>query len=555
MVTVRFIEAEETVRVPAGTTLLEAAREAGVLLESPCDGALTCGKCRVRVGPEEVERLRCDGVHHLPEGERSLGWVLACGAFLEGDVTVSIPHRSEGELRIVQEGFAAETNLDPAVVKTYDPDTRTTAVRIGGREAGKEEGDTRERLFGAVVDIGTTTLVAALVDLRQGTELGAASALNPQALHAQDVLGRIRIGSEPEGLGRMQALVAGEIARLLTGLAREHRVAPEEIYEVVYSGNTAMLHLAAGLDPASLGRHPYRSALAAGHHRPAAECRLTVSPLARVYFPPAVSAFVGADITAGLLAAGLDGSGPTTLFVDIGTNGEMVLSHEGRLFAASTAAGPAFEGMNVTCGMRAGRGAVERCTIGEDGSLSFKTIGRAPAVGLCGSGLIDLVGELVRHGIIGPRGNLARTLPEKLAPLRPHLIERNGKPAFVLTDRVFLTGSDIRQVQLAKAAIRAGIELLLRHAGIAAARLERVLIAGSFGAHLHPESLLGLGMLPPECSGRIVFLGNTAKSGGKVLLLDSSTRGELDARAARTEAVDLASYPDFERVFVRNVGF
>lgn len=555
MIRLSFEEANVAVLVPKGTSVLEAARKAGVLIESPCNGALICGKCRVRIAPEDLPKLRCDGVHRLSQGLRQAGWVLACGAYALGDVRVSVPGRAEGKMRIGRQGQTFDGELGPAVHKVYDPLDNQTRVCIGDREIGREPGDTRQRLYGAAVDIGTTTLVASLLDLYTGAEIGTAAALNPQSLHAQDVLGRIRLGSEPAGLELMHSLIAGSVTELLSGLCLANQVGMRDIYEVVYCGNTAMLHLAAGLDPAPLGRFPYRSAIAQGHHRAARECRLPVSPFGQIYFPPIISAFVGADITAGLLAAKLDEAGPPTLFVDIGTNGEMVLACGDRLYAASTAAGPAFEGMNITSGMRATRGAVDRCHIAQDGTLRFSTIDEAPAEGICGSGLIDLTAELVRVGLIGPRGNLQRTLPDTLGGLREHLREREGKAVFSLGGSVILTTGDIRQVQLAKGAIRTGIELLLRHAGVEAANLKRIYIAGSFGYHLSPQSLFELGLLPRECTGRISFLGNTAHSGAQQLLLAATRRRELDSLSARVKGVELASSPDFEREFVQRLGF
>ncbi|HOP39745.1 MAG TPA: ASKHA domain-containing protein, partial [Geobacteraceae bacterium] len=401
-----------------------------------------------------------------------------------------------------------------------------------------------------------TTLVAALVDLASGREIATASALNPQSRKAQDVLSRIHFASEETGLQTMHADLVEEINRLTADLSRQSGLDSRHIYEMVYSGNTCMLHLATGTSPASLGRYPYTPLIRGGRHVAAAGQGLNIADNALVYLPPVISGYVGADLTSGILATGLHRRKGTTLLVDIGTNGEMILARNGELRATSTAAGPAFEGMNISCGMRAGSGAVEYFAVDGDG-LTLRTIGNARATGICGSGLLDIVGELVAHGVIGGNGRFVdpdRT-PHLPASLKERLVPREGKPNFQVTEDVFLSQKDIRQVQLAKGAIRAGIEFLLQDSGIAAAQVDRVLIAGSFGYHLREKSLLNLGLLPKEFAGRIDFVGNTSKTGGQALLLNQGLRDEMTALVTAVEVIELANFPDFDRVFVKCLGF
>ena len=268
-----------------------------------------------------------------------------------------------------------------------------------------------------------------------------------------------------------------------------------------------------------------------------------------------MSAYVGADITAGILAADLANLSGTTLFVDIGTNGEMALAVNGRLAVTSTAAGPAFEGMNIACGMRAAPGAIEKFAVEENGAVSVKTIAGSPAAGICGSGLLDIVGELVRTSIISKSGKFSGTAGSSPHPLQRHLQSENGKTVFAVEQAVYLSQKDIRQVQLAKGAIRAGIECLLAAKGLSAADVDRIYIAGSFGFHLNAASLINIGMLPAPFKGKIHFLGNTAKTGGQALLLNQSTRDLAAGLVKQVTVVELATYNDFDKTFVNCLNF
>ena len=306
--------------------------------------------------------------------------------------------------RLLASGQPESLVQDPMwITKTFDASAARTTVTAGGALLATEPGDTTAALFGAAVDIGTTTLVVALIDLRDGRELAIASSLNPQARHAQDVLSRIKLGSQPQGLQLLHGELIAELNRLVGAAAAEADVPVRHIYEAVFSGNTTMLHLATATNPASLGKYPYTPALQGGQHVSAADIGLVIAPRGLVYLPPIMSAYVGADITSGILATKLAEQRGVTLFVDIGTNGEMVLAANGQLTATSTAAGPAFEGMNIACGMRASRGAIEQVSLsGND--VEIKTIANAEPVGLCGSGLLDVVGELAAHGGVDKNG-------------------------------------------------------------------------------------------------------------------------------------------------------
>jgi uncharacterized 2Fe-2S/4Fe-4S cluster protein (DUF4445 family) len=423
----------------------------------------------------------------------------------------------------------------------------------GGEQLSFEAGDTTQELYGVAVDIGTTTLVSSLLDLRDGAELGVTSSLNPQALFAQDVLSRIKMGSQPEGLQKLHGELIDEINRQIASLTAQAGVNAESIYEVVFSGNTTMLHLAVGVNPASLGKFPYTLALEGGGHVAAQAVGLKIAPQALVYLPPIISAYVGPDITSGILATRLAKRDGVTLFVDIGTNGEMALAVDGKLTATSTAAGPAFEGMNIACGMRASRGAVELVSLGEDG-MRVQTIAGAEAVGICGSGLLDVVAELAAKNGLDRNGRfLHKAVLTQPWSKRWEMLD--GKPIFRIAGPVYLTQKDVRQVQLAKGAIRAGVELLLKANNVLASQVDRVLIAGSFGFHLRTQSLINLGLLPLEFADRVEFVGNTSKSGAQAFLLNRGVREAMQSLVARIDVVELANDAGFERSFVKALQF
>jgi uncharacterized 2Fe-2S/4Fe-4S cluster protein (DUF4445 family) len=556
MATVTFLPDNLSITVAPGTTILQASRLAGALIEAPCNGAGHCGKCAVRVSPRDLEKLVIHAPHHLSIEQEESGIVLACHAELHGDLSVTILRNEEHDLQIVTGGVSHTIERNPFISKRYDPARDETLVLGGDSILAREAGDTTWGNFGVVVDIGTTTLAAGLIDLASGIEIVSRSALNPQTVYGQDVLSRIRFAADEGGLETLRSSLLMEINRLIGEAAAEAGIATDSIHEVIFSGNSCMLHLATGVDPAPLGRIPFTPTIRGGNHLPASSCRLEIAPHGLVWLLPIISAYVGGDITAGILAGELHKLSGVTLFIDIGTNGEMILARDGRLSATATAAGPAFEGMNISCGMRAAAGAIEEVSFSPLSDLSLKTIGGSAPRGICGSGLMDLTAELVRTGVVGRSGRFADpsagNLPEALAA---RLRKINGKTVFTLGEGLAFTQTDVRQVQLAKGAIRAGIDLLLDAHATTAGEIDRVYIAGSFGFHLREESLLTLGLLPAEVAGKVTFLGNTAKSGGEMLLLDHTLRSELLQLVDSVEVVELAANPAFDRAFMEAMKF
>jgi uncharacterized 2Fe-2S/4Fe-4S cluster protein (DUF4445 family) len=324
------------------------------------------------------------------------------------------------------------------------------------------------------------------------------------------------------------------------------------LHEVAIAGNTTMIHLLLGIDPAPLGLAPYEPAFVEPVQHPAADVGLAGLGEARVYILPGISAFVGADITAGLLATGVAEQPRSVLLIDLGTNGEMVLRTPAGLVGASTAAGPALEGASIAYGMRAEDGAIERVSLDATGALVTETIGGITPRGLCGSGLLDLVAVLLDTGVLDPSGRLKSDAPHRLAA---RVSEMDGTRVFEIADGVYLTQRDVRQVQLANAAIASGIEMLLDAEGVSPDDVEELVIAGGFGFHVRADALVTMGMIPAVWRDRVTFAGNTAMTGALMALLDSTARRRAEAVARHVRAIDLASHPDFQTRFVSAMRF
>ncbi|MDR0886709.1 MAG: ASKHA domain-containing protein [Clostridiales Family XIII bacterium] len=523
---IRFLNEDTFVPVDSGTTILEAARSANIALEAPCNGMGTCGKCDVTLGDGSV--------------------VLSCQYEVTHDITVLVPNKTAENLavKIISKGETFEYNIAPNIRKDFNGSV--TQVWGGDLLLGEELGDTSALVYGIALDIGTTTLVAELIHLNTGDIVAQESMLNPQTAYAQDVLSRIHFASEEGGITTLYDSFLSAFYALRDALSASAGVDTQYIYEVIFSGNTAMLHMATGTNPVPLGKYPYISNIDDGEVIAADD--YGISPFGIVYLPPIISAFVGADITSGILASRLHKRKGTVLFIDIGTNGEMVLAHDNQLAATSTAAGPAFEGMNITCGMRAAPGAIEEFLIADDDTISIKTIGDQNATGICGSGLLDIVGELARTNIVGKTGRFDKKKKDIFGEL-------NGKPVYPVSDDVILTQADVRQVQLAKGAIRSGITALLAQLEVAEENVDEVLIAGSFGYHLREESLLNIGLLPAAFRGKVQFIGNTSQSGAAAFLLNAEIRDEMKSLVESIDKIELANTPGFEKLFIDSLNF
>ena len=607
-VAVTFLPMGKTVYVLEETRLLEAAAVAGAMIDQPCGGEGTCGKCRILVSEGACEPTLVDDDTFSPK-EIQQGWRLACQAVVIGPSTVEIPESSLLEARhqiLVHTENGAPAVADPAIRKQFvelsppergddaadlirlekivgpiDADLdvlrllpgwlrenhfRGTAVASEGNLIDFEPGNTESECFAVAVDVGTTTLAAMLLDLNTGAERAVVSRLNPQTTFGEDVLARIRHARENAGgLHELHERIVEAIDAMVGELAAEAGVGRERIYELVVAGNTTMQQMLCRIDPSSLGESPFAPTTTRRVDVAASKLGLQLHPRARVYVLPSIGGFVGGDIVAGILATGLaDGPGPT-LLVDIGTNGEIVLFADGKLTAASTAAGPAFEGARISQGMRGCAGAIEKVVL--DGHPRINVIGNVAPVGLCGSALVDLAAELLRHGILGADGRLrvGDELSGDMTPdLRRRVVVHDGQPAFLLAteaetgiDRpILVTQRDFRELQLATGAIRAGVVILLRRAGLRPADLDRVLIAGAFGNFIRRSNAQRLGLLPHEIPrNRIRFQGNTSLAGARLAALSQTARRQAERLATRTGHVDLSHDIEFQEAFAEAMVF
>ena len=585
------------ITMPAkGKTILETARETGIPIEAACGGRGKCGKCKVKLLKGQCSPLHEDERLLLTEQEIAEGYRLACRAVPLGDVEIEFPEKRKGSehkkgMAALPEGFipcpavkkvyaklpkptfedqrSDFTRVTEAVgaaphhtlLNTLSPISRSkkgfTAAISDGQIIALEEGDTTSSCYGLALDIGTTTAVAMLWDLSTCECIGTAARTNPQSLYGADVISRIQhCTMSDSGLEQLQSAITNCVNEMIQGLCRQHSTDPLHIYRIAAVGNTTMGHLFLGIDPKPLARSPFAPVFVEGQWRKAYELGIKANPLSDVCFLPHMAGHVGADITGVLLSTGIKEKQGTFLAIDIGTNGEILLSHNGTVLTCSTAAGPAFEGACIHMGMRAADGAIERVRV-EKGDIFVSTIGNKPAVGICGSGLIDAVSCLVKLGAVDASGRMMSA--DEAAHLPPHIAaritEHSGKPAFILGDDVILTQQDIREVQLAKGAIRAGAETLMQFIGLTAGDLDGVLLAGAFGSYIDKLSALEIGLLPDVPPEKVSSVGNAAGAGASMALLSEDCRTKAEVLAAEVKHIELSANPMFQEKYIEAMGF
>ncbi len=516
------------VSIHEGATLLDAAARVGIVLNTTCGGKGICGKCAVRLEPEGQQ-------------------VLACQYTIHQNLTVSVPSASRFfEHKILQHGIDTTSAVIPSIYKRY------------------RKKDSTEQIYGIAVDIGTTTVVAKLVNMATGQSLATQAALNPQSKFGDDVISRITYAQTETRLHEIQKIIIDCINDLIDRLCSQASILPEQIYEVCAVGNTTMNHILLKLPVEQLGRAPYKAFSLDAHEVSATDFDLRINPSGNLHTIENIAGFVGSDTTAVALAVDIDSADDVTLVIDIGTNGEIILATNGNLYAASCAAGPAFEGARITCGSRAVKGAIEAVVINGD-EIDIDVIADDAPCSICGSGLIDAVAVLLNFGVVEPSGRflepgkIQHKLPESILS---RIIRKDGQLAFCLSydqitgqPSVFLTQKDIREVQLAKAAIRAGITLLLKKTDLKDSGIDRLLLAGAFGNYIRPQSALRIGLLPSVPIERIHFVGNAASIGAQMVLLSQNYRSKARELARRINYIEIAYEPDFQTVFANSMAF
>ena len=588
---------DKSTRVPPGTTLFSAAHWIGLPIDSTCGGRGTCGKCKVQIVDGTAEVTTADR-KQLRQSELDESWRLSCQAKVYQDTTVRVP-----ELLRVPKAATMGVNrlvlLDPNVRKVYlelsEPtledqrsdverlqdaltaegfdmkadlhvlrtlpgslraaEFRVTAVVGGDQLIAVEPGDTRDESYGVAFDLGTTTVVGTLMNLRTGMAEAVASTLNGQAPFGADVISRISHGMQgDDARTELRTAVLGTMNDLLADLYQRAGVDRARVYEMVIVGNATMLHLLLGIDATPISMMPFAPTFREPLYLPAREVGLEIHDAGYIQTLPIIGAYVGADIVAGVIATGLAREEKVRVFVDVGTNGEIVLGSSKRVLCTAAPAGPAFEGSQIKCGMRATDGAIEGVTLTD--RVELQVIGGdVEPRGLCGSGLVDAVSQLLVVGLLDASGKLKSREEVPEHPLSDRLINVEGVRAFLLAENVYLSQRDVRELQFAKGSIATGIKVLMDVLGVSAADLDEVLLGGSFGSYLNPESAKIIGLVPAVHVDKILSVGNTAGEGAKMSLLSFRERQVAFELPQKIEYVELSGRSDFNDSFVSVLRF
>ncbi len=577
-------------------SLLACARQLGVGISSICGGEGICLSCKVQVLSGTVSKPTPNEHEAFTSQELKDGWRLACQAYPTSDCKIAVPAESmTTSQRLQVEGLEIAVSPEPSV-RVYrlqlaapsleapqaDADRllkalnqqhklRCTKVDIGALRTIPDQlrswkwkgravvrnGEViailppKSRQLGLAIDLGTTKVAGYLVDLSDGQTLAAKGIMNPQISYGEDIISRInRVVKSPDDGMHLQKLAVDAINELSTDLCAETGAKPEEIVEAVVVGNTAMHHLFLRLPVKQLALSPFVPAISRALEVRAGELGLNIAPGAYVHLLPNIAGFVGADHVSMLLATDAWQAKETTVALDIGTNTEVSLIYKGKIATTSCASGPAFEGGHIKYGMRAATGAIERLRIDGD-KIQYQTIDGAPPVGICGSGILDALAQLYLAKIIDAGGRMINDHPRVRAYKGQHEFilvskeERNGKPAITITQH------DVRELQLAKAAIRTGIQALLETSGCSEDDIKEVIIAGAFGNYIDVASAVAIGMLPSLPLKRFRQVGNAAGMGAKLALISLKSRTQAEAIASNVSYIELASAPKFEQAFVQ----
>ena len=578
-----------------GQNLLSLFTEHGLVLPSPCGGKGICGKCKVKIlgqtrtNPAEY-RLACqvrvsgDLTVELPDVEEK------ARIMMDSDHTVSLdpliterlitlPTPTVGDqtsdVERVEQALGLPGCINPELFPALPAILRTSGYTLSAVLSGDEVltlqtvhqdqlAASEQRLYGVALDLGTTTMVGYLLDLTTGQQLSTYAALNPQRLHGADVISRVDYTVEHEnGLTELSQLVRAEINKMIAYFSRHDPTLPQSIYQMAIVGNTIMLHLLAGLEVENIAVAPFIPVVTRDFECKAAEVGIKINPQGRINILPMISGFVGADTVAAILASNLAEQAETSLLLDIGTNGEIAIGNQERILTCSAAAGPAFEGTNIRAGMGGIAGAINQVWITEE--LNFTTIGDQPARGICGSGVVSLTAQLLKAGLMETSGRLKSSdelgddYPLKL---KQRLCQLDGKSALLVAaqaegtaEDLYFTQQDIRETQLAKAAIAAGVRILLKEMGITAAEVKTLYLAGGFGNYIDPHEAVQIGLLPKELEERVVPIGNGAGTGAKMVLLSRKCLQKSRQIQAKATYLELSTRSDFQTLFVDSLEF
>jgi len=593
------------IKVPYGSTILDSARAGGVDLTSICGGKGTCGKCRVIIERQDnVSSIVSAERKFLSDEEISLGYRLACQTMVYGSLTVRVPEESRtGRQRLLVESIKTLAPLEPCVRKIFvkldkpslqdvrsDADRLLDALRNAYgldrlrldydalkhlpsvlRESNwevtvviwdnslvidVETGDTSGRIFGYAVDIGTTKIAGYLLDLGSGNVLAVDSLMNPQIPYGEDVIARITYASRGEKeLMELQRVLVDGLNRVLRNLLDKTGVSPHEVYEMTVVGNTVMHHLFLGIPPKHVALVPYPPVVRGSINVRARDVGVEINPRGNIHVLPVIGGFVGADTVADILATGLHEREELCMMLDIGTNTEVVLGNRDRLLSCSCASGPAFEGAHIKFGMRAASGAIEEIKINpENLNVEYKTIDGVKPRGICGSAIIDSVAEMFKAGIIDVSGAFNSNVNSERI--------RRGEDGFefilawsyetAIGRDIVITQKDLREVQLAKAAIHTGCTILMNKMGVSEEDIDILFIAGAFGSYINPESARTIGMYPEIPLSKVRIVGNAAGTGARMALTSKSIRLMAEEISRRVNYIELGAEPEFQDEFLNS---
>ena len=558
--------------VQNGTKLIECIRKAGLYIEAPCNGKGKCGKCKViargNLSPKTKEEEKFTEEEHVR---------LACICEVMGDAKIELIEKDKNKkLKTINQGFSIEKQLDSKIKKielkgvgektnrpykntlNFKAEKLSVLKRIGEIEKNKEKDlcgvihkeelidiiNKDKSVLAVAVDIGTTGLSAYLLNLEDGQILNKMSDLNPQTEYGGDVLSRITYCMEnKDGIEILSKCIRKKINSMVEELIGTN-YKRKSVYEIAIAANTTMLHLFTGISPNTIAKAPYRSIFLDQLEIKAKDMDIEINEEGNVMLLPSLSSYVGADI----VAVDFQNKKHPAIFIDIGTNGELAAIYKGSMSASSTAAGPAFEGMNISCGSRAEEGAIDSFSIDEEYNIKYSTIGDEEAKSICGSGLMDVMAALIKSKVVMTSGRFNKNMPDDLK-------ERLKDKRFYITEKVYISQSDIRQMQLAKGAISSGVTMLLKEIDANIEDIEEAVIAGAFGYHINPESIKTLGIIPKGFKGKITFVGNSSIEGARLSLLNKDiSKSMVDIRES-IKVIELSTREDFQDYFVKALSF
>jgi uncharacterized 2Fe-2S/4Fe-4S cluster protein (DUF4445 family) len=625
MVKVTFLPDKKYIEVDEGTKISDALSKAKINIDMPCGGEGTCGKCKVliaRGAPSAgfIEKK------FLTEKEIAKGYRLACQAKLIQDTIIEIPPelrlnlqeyflpQAKGDVYNIGKCFQLDTDLRKIFIELEEPsiedqrsdwerikdalyqkkiknttissnllislevlrkipklireaDFKITVTIIKNEVIEIEKGDSSDHSYGIAFDIGTTTVAGYLINLISGKEITAVAKSNPQIKHGDDVISRIGfVQKYKDGLQGLQEEIVTAINEIITEITRKAKINKKHIYRIVFVGNTCMHHLLLGINPINLAPSPYIPVIRDSLNLKAMNIPgLFLNQTTDIFLLPNISAFVGADISAGIIANNLWEKDKTTLLVDLGTNGEIVLGLKGKLWACSTAVGPAFEGARISSGMRAAKGAIDKVKI-ENDSISYRVIENGNVKGLCGAGLIDVIAELLRLGLINRSGKLLgrEECANKVSKeIKKRILEVKNGNKFLLIEgektvsgeAIYLTQKDIREVQLAKAAVNAGIKILLKEVNISVNDIDEILLAGAFGNFIDRKNAVRVGLIPDLSLKKIKAVGNSAGRGAELVLCSNKKMQLAEEISKKVNYIELSSNSNFQKEFIEEIFF